>query len=331
MNTAAILAELQRPLSPADGTPRSRRMLAFPLTGGDGLIREWTLAQWRSEDVGVLPAQRFRAEPALPRQQYTIDEARGQEEELALSHLRWQPIEKLIPIQGSRDFAPPCGILFAGHSSPLRTSASSAPIQEPKIAPSTLTSKKGSVKQPKKSAEPLPALTTRAETITNSTTPPTSPASAAERRWPTQAVGESTPAATPNSKADCIKIKISCACAGASFSGACSKSNTNRPTPVPANPAPSVQSQSRPLLRPLLVVPCGDDFIVSFSLPVARLRQSEDTKRAQRLASSFYLTYGVSRARSRGKSVTSFTLGMPVSSISSRSRPMPQPPCGGMP
>src|SRR5579859_2708245 len=94
MNTAAILAELQRPLSPADGTRRSRRMLAFPLTVGDGFIREWTLAQWRSEDVGVLPAQRFRAKPALPRQQYTIDEARGQEEELALSGLLKSPGRK---------------------------------------------------------------------------------------------------------------------------------------------------------------------------------------------------------------------------------------------
>lgn len=41
--------------------------------------------------------------------------------------------------------------------------------------------------------------------------------------------------------------------------------------------------------------------------------------------------YGVMRWRSRGKAVTSRTLAMPSRRATKRSKPMAQPPCGGMP
>lgn len=44
-----------------------------------------------------------------------------------------------------------------------------------------------------------------------------------------------------------------------------------------------------------------------------------------------YEIYGVSRVRSRGNRVVNRTLGAPVSCISKRSRPIANPPCGGMP
>src|SRR5579883_340990 len=152
---------------------------------------------------------------------------------------------------------------FFAYPSPRRTSASSAPIQEPKMPPSTLTSKKGKVKQPKKRTEPLPALTTRTATITNKTTLPTRPASAAEPRLPTQAAGESNPAATPRKRAACIKTNISRGVAGESFSVGCSKSSTSSPAPAPASPAPSAHNQSRAFLPLLLAAFCSVDSIAS--------------------------------------------------------------------
>jgi hypothetical protein len=41
--------------------------------------------------------------------------------------------------------------------------------------------------------------------------------------------------------------------------------------------------------------------------------------------------YGVSRVRSRGNVVVNRMLGAPVSCMSRRSRPMANPPCGGIP
>src|SRR6266581_3800802 len=52
---------------------------------------------------------------------------------------------------------------------------------------------------------------------------------------------------------------------------------------------------------------------------------------AQKPSTLSYDIYGVSRVRSRGNIVVNRTLGAPVSCISRRSRPMANPPCGGMP
>ena len=77
------------------------------------------------------------------------------------------------------------------------------------MAPRTLMSKKGSVKQPKKSAEPLPALSTCTEMMMKSARLPNKPPSAAQPRFPTQAVGEMSPAAIPSRSAAWVNTKIS--------------------------------------------------------------------------------------------------------------------------